>query len=72
MTDPATLAVAGVLAEELGDVTDAMIEAGSRAENALLVEIGPNGKRRLRMVSERQRLGVIWTAMLAAKLGGAA
>lgn len=71
MTDPATLAVAGVLAEELGDVTDAMIEAGSRAENALLVEIGPGGKRRLRMVSEAQRLAVIWRVMLAAKLGGA-
>lgn len=63
------LAVTGILADELAVVTDAMIDAGSRAESALSVETGPDGKRRLRMVPEGQRLAVIWRAMLRAKLG---
>lgn len=64
MTDPATIAAIADLADELAPVTEQMIEAGSRAETALLD--GPW------MVTEGQRLTVIWRAMLAVKLGEAA
>lgn len=69
MTDHATIAAIADLADELAPVTERMIEAGSRAETALMVETVPDGKRRLRMVTEGQRLTSIWRAMLMAKLG---
>jgi len=74
MTEPATIAdaVTDILGEELSVVTEAMVEAGSRAAEALTVEQGPDGKRRLRITSEAQYMAAIWRAMLRAKLGGMA
>lgn len=70
MTDPDIItAVSEILVGELVGVTEAMLDAGSRAETALLVDAAPDGRRRLRPVREDQRLAAIWRAMLAVKLG---
>lgn len=61
MTDPATIAAIADLADELAPVTEQMINAGSRAETELLAGSW--------LVTEGQRLTVIWRAMLEAKLG---
>jgi hypothetical protein len=52
MTDAALAAAVAILAAELAPVSDAMIEAGSRALDAAAVGVGPDGKRRLRQTSE--------------------
>lgn len=61
--------VLGVLAEELAQVTPAMVEAGSRAWYAATVEYDQRGRRQPRQTSAADTLTAIWRAMLAAKLG---
>lgn len=66
----ATDTVAEILISELAEVTEEMVEAASKAAEAAAVEIGADGKRRLRPCTEADLHTVVWRAMLAAKLAG--
>lgn len=68
--------IGAILAEELAEVTPAMLDAGSKAAEIASVEWRSDSRgrrhREPRMTSEADHLTGIWRAMLAAKLGGAA
>lgn len=64
---------AAVLAEEMSEVTSAMVEAGSRAASQAKLTRDGHGRRIFREnVTEDEIMTVIWSAMLAAKLSGIA
>lgn len=70
MSDPAIIdAATHALIDELSEVSDSMIEAASKAETKLLLNMPSSSKRALRLVPESHRYAVLWRAMLAAKLG---
>ncbi len=65
-------AIAAIIAEELAEVTPAMLEAGSAAALAVSTVIDPRGRRQPSGATTAQELSAIWRAMLAAKLAGSA